>query len=360
MTWSFTIGRLFGSELRVHATFLLLLAWIGTAAWLEGGPAAAIVNVAFVLALFACVVAHEFGHALMARRFGIKTPDITLLPIGGMARLERIPEDPNQEIAVALAGPAVNLVLWLVLSIALGFGDSFASLAQIDNSARGFFERLAAVNLFLLVFNLIPAFPMDGGRVLRALLAVRLSRPQATKIAASAGQVIAFGFGYLGLTTGNPLLLLIAVFVFMAAMAESSHVALHDLARGHLAREAIITSYDSLEVDASMDVAEAALLRSTQTEFPVLASEGRLVGFLTKAAIVENANSDTPVSTVGDAMITDVPEVSLSDPLEAALDALQGSRAPVVAVTSRSGQFAGYITRENVGEWVVLSHGQHR
>lgn len=360
MTWSFTIGSLFGSELRVHATFLLLLAWIGTSAWLDSGPMDAIVNVAFVLALFACVVAHEFGHALVARKFGVKTPDITLLPIGGMARLERIPEDPRQEIAVALAGPAVNLGLWLVLSLILEFGNSVASLARIDDPAQGFIERLAAVNLFLVVFNLIPAFPMDGGRVLRALLAVRLNRSQATRIAASAGQVIAFGFGYLGLTTGNPLLLLIAVFVFMAAMAESSYVTLHDLTRGHLAREAIITSYESLEVDSSMGAAEAALLRSSQTEFPVLGSDGHLRGFLTKAAIVANANSDTATRSVGDAMISDVPEVKLNDPLEAALDALQESRASVVAVTSSSGQFAGYVTRENVGEWMILSRSQYR
>src|SRR6056297_3471320 len=115
MGWSFSIGRLFGSELRVHVTFFLLLIWIGAVAWSAGGMAAAAENVLFVAALFACVVAHEFGHALTARRYGIRTPDITLLPIGGLARLERMPEKPREEILVALAGPAVNVVIWLVL-----------------------------------------------------------------------------------------------------------------------------------------------------------------------------------------------------------------------------------------------------
>ncbi len=112
MTWSFPVGRILGTEVRVHATFFLLLLWIGVAGFLEGGSRDAIVSLLFILALFACVVLHEFGHALMARRYGISTPDITLLPIGGMARLERMPEKPAQEIAVALAGPAVNVAIW--------------------------------------------------------------------------------------------------------------------------------------------------------------------------------------------------------------------------------------------------------
>ena len=353
MTWSFTIGKLFGSEIKVHATFLLLLAWIGSAAWLAEGPSAALLNVVFVLSLFACVVAHEFGHALMARRFGVRTSDITLLPIGGMARLEKIPDEPGQEIAVALAGPTVNLGIWAVLTVFVGSG--VMPLAQIENTAHGFFERLAAVNLFLVLFNLIPAFPMDGGRVLRAVLQFRFGRARATQIAAAGGQLIAFAFGYLGLTTGNPLLLLIAVFVFLAAMAESSNVLLHDLARGYLARDAVITSYETLAPDASMDLAEAALLRSTQTDFPVLDPDGRLMGFLGKAAIVANANSHDHSRNVAAVMVQNVPDVKLTDPLELVLDKLQTSDNSIVAVTDRSGHFVGYITRQNIGEWMVLN-----
>lgn len=360
MGWSFSIGTVLGSELRVHATFLLLLAWIGTAAWLAEGPAAALLNVAFVVALFACVVAHEFGHALMARRFGVRTPDITLLPIGGMARLEKIPEAPGQEIAVALAGPAVNVVIWAGLTLFFGAGGNLAALAEIDDTGQGFLERLAAVNLFLAAFNLIPAFPMDGGRVLRAALALGLDRVQATRIAAAAGQAIAFGFGLLGLTTGNPLLLLIAVFIFFAAMAERSDVALHELARGHMARDAIITSFETLPPDAPMAAAEAALLRTTQAEFPVLDAQKRLVGVLTKAAVVANAQSEAPKRHIGDAMQTEVATLKLNDPLEAVLDLLQQPDTPIVAVADRAGHFVGYVTRENLGEWMVLSQGRRR
>jgi Zn-dependent protease/predicted transcriptional regulator len=360
MSWSFSIGTVLGSELRVHATFLLLLAWIETAAFASGGPIAALVNIAFVLALFACVVAHEFGHALMARRYGVRTPDITLLPIGGMARLEKIPEAPAQEIAVALAGPAVNIVIWGGLTLLFGAGDSLSALGAIDDTGEGFVARLAAINLFLAVFNMIPAFPMDGGRVLRAALAIGMDRVRATKIAATAGQAIAFGFGFLGLTSGNPLLLLIAIFVFLAAMAESSDVALHDLAKGFLARDAIITSYEALSPDASMKAAEAALLRTTQTEFPVIGPDQRIAGIVTKAAVVSNAQASHPKQLVEEAMVRDVASLKLTDPLEDALDLLQDADTPIVAVADKSGHFVGYITRQNIGEWMVLNQGRRR
>ena len=357
MSWSYSLGHLLGTEVRVHATFLLLLAWIGTAAWLSAGPSAALVNVAFVVALFACVVAHEFGHALMARRYGIATKDITLLPIGGMARLEKIPEDPGQEIAVALAGPAVNIVIWAVLTVGFGASASLTALFSIDDLQQGFFARLAAINLFLALFNMIPAFPMDGGRVFRAALAGVLGRVRATQVAAYTGQFIAFLFGYLGLVNGNPILLLLAVFVFLAAMAESSDVALHDVAKGVKARDAMITSFEALEADASIEVAASALLRTTQSEFPVLESDGALAGFLTKAAILGASGQGASITPVRDVMVTPIPSLALGAPLEHALDDLQRPEIPAVAVTGAKGDFIGYITRENIGEWAVLRRG---
>lgn len=354
MTWSFPIGRLFGSELRVHATFFLLLLWIGAAAYLDGGWQDAAVSVGFVLALFACVVAHEYGHALMARRFGIATPDITLLPIGGLARLERMPDDPREEILVALAGPAVNVVIWFVLVFVFGAGIDLGGLENLDDPSYGFFAKLAAVNLFLVVFNMIPAFPMDGGRVLRAGLAISLGRVRATQIAAFAGQAIAFVFGFLGLTGGNPLLILIAVFVFVAGMAESSDVELHDLAKGSLARDAMITTFEHLSPDEALHSAATALLRTTQVEFPVLTQDGRLVGFLTKTGIAQRAQSNDLSAPVSAAMVSDIPAVMLRDPLETVLDNLQRPEVPAVAVIDRTGVFLGYITRENIGEWMFL------
>ena len=359
MNWSYSIGKLFGSELRVHATFFLLLAWIGMSAWLAEGPNAAIVNVLFVVAVFACVVAHEYGHALVARRFGVRTPDIVLLPIGGMARLERIPEDPKQEIAIALAGPAVNIVIWTSLTLVLGAEASVMSLVELEDTGRGFIERLAAVNFFLAVFNMLPAFPMDGGRVLRSALAIRFDRVRATQIAAAAGQSIAFLLGLLGLVSGNLLLLLVAVFVFLAAIAESSQVTLLGLARGYAARDALITSYERLSPDASMQTAEALLLATTQSEFPVVDGDERLLGVLTKASIVANAKESAGRGSVVDAMLTQVPECKLTAPLQDVLELLQSPENPVVAVTNKHGHFIGYITRENVAEWMLLHEG-HR
>ncbi len=360
MTWSFPIGRLLGSELRVHATFFLLLAWIGAAAWMSSGLSAAIVNVGFILALFACVVAHEFGHALMARRYGIKTPDITLLPIGGMARLEKMPDEPGQEIAVALAGPAVNVVIWAVITLALGAQSGLGALQSLDDPAEGFLPRLAAVNLFLAVFNLIPAFPMDGGRVLRAVLATRLDRVRATRAAALAGQAIAFLFGFWGLTAGNPLLLLIAVFVFMAAAAESSDVALHASARGVPARDAMITNFETLLPDDTLEAAARSLVRTTQAEFPVVGSDGRLRGILTRSAIASGLQQGGAPQRVSAVMVSDVLQIRLEEPLEAALDGLAKPGAVAVAVTDRHGAFLGYITRENIAEWMIFRRREIR
>jgi stage IV sporulation protein FB len=360
MTWSFPVGRLFGSEIRIHATFFLLLLWIGAAAWMEGGLPAALSNVAFILALFACVVAHEFGHALTARRYGIATPDITLLPIGGLARLDRMPEKPGQEILVALAGPAVNVAIWAVLVIVLGAETRLDNLAAIEDAGTSFLGRLAAVNLFLALFNLLPAFPMDGGRVFRAVLSIPFGRIRATRIAAMGGQALAFLFGFLGLTSGNPVLVLIAIFVFIAASAESSDVMLRSLTRDVPARAAMITNFVSLAPDDSIQAASDSLLRTTQGEFPVVAADGRLAGILTRAAIFQALANGRPDMRVDEAMAPDVPSVILGAPLEDALNALSTSGAPAVAVTDPRGVMLGFITRENIGEWVVIAGTKRR
>lgn len=358
MAWSFRIGRLLGSDLRVHATFFLLIAWIGASGYIAGGWALAAESVAFVAALFACVLAHEFGHALMARRYGIATPDITLLPIGGLARLERLPEEPGREIAVALAGPAVNIAIWAVLA-----GVSGARLSDLADPEAGFVARLATLNLFLAVFNLLPAFPMDGGRVFRALLARQMGRVRATRRAAQTGQAVAVVLGLAGLAAGNPVLVLIAAFVFIAGNAEAQEVALRNLARMMPARAAMITRFEPLAPDDSLAAAEAALIRTTQHEFPVLKADGRLAGLLTRTALLAahaaqahaaRARSGGPPPRVADLMAREIPAVGLGAPLDAALDALHAG-APAVAVADAEGRFLGYITRENLGELMILS-----
>src|SRR5438874_2916816 len=225
MRWSWKIGRLAGINVHVHATFLLLILFILLAYWTEGHSLSlALSGVLFVLVIFGCIVLHELGHALTARRYGIQTRDIVLLPIGGVARLERMPEDPRQELRVALAGPAVNVVIATVIFVLLVAGGSPPTLKQLGNLrwvGGHFLTEVAVMNVWLVLFNLLPAFPMDGGRVLRALLATRLSYARATQIAATVGQGCAFIFGFLGLTSGNYVLVFIALFIYIGASQES-------------------------------------------------------------------------------------------------------------------------------------------
>src|SRR6185295_14663652 len=208
MAWSIPLLRVAGTEIRIHLTFLILLAWVGIDEYLAGGGNAALDAILFVIAVFACVVLHELGHALAARRYGIATPDITLLPIGGVARLSRFPDDPAQEVVIAIAGPLVNVVIAGIL-VALGGHIDFTGTLS-TGAVPDFLTRLATVNIFLVLFNLIPAFPMDGGRVLRALLTFGLGRQRATTIAARIGQALAFVFGFIGLMNANAILVFVA------------------------------------------------------------------------------------------------------------------------------------------------------
>lgn len=353
MAWSFTFGRLLGSELRVHVTFFLLLAWVGFTAYSSGGWSDATSNLVFVIALFACVLAHEFGHALMARRFGIETPDITLLPIGGLARLERIPEKPMQEVWVALAGPAVNIVIWLLL-VTLGANIPWEVNTRIDLPAPDLLDRLAYVNLLLALFNMIPAFPMDGGRIFRALLCLVLDRVNATRIAAVAGQFVALGLGFLGLSTSNPVLVLIAIFVFVAANAETQDVAVRAVSRRVQARDAMITEFHALSPSDTLDVVAQAVIHTTQHEFPVLDPDKNLLGFVTRNRLIAAMAGDHPRSDAASSIMeTDIPKVSLKTGLNSVLDALHKG-APAVAVCTKTGSMVGYITRENIGDLMIL------
>jgi Zn-dependent protease len=206
-SWNWKIGRIAGIDIRVHATFVLLLV-------LSGNPA-------FLLAIFGCILLHELGHALAARGFGIETLGITLLPIGGVAHLERMPTNPWHELVIAIAGPAVNLALAAAFLLALVLHAGIESLSGASLLGGGILESLLAANIMLGGFNLLPALPMDGGRILRALLALRLGHVEATATAATVGRVLAVILGIVGLAYGFPFVVVIAVFVFLAAGAEA-------------------------------------------------------------------------------------------------------------------------------------------
>jgi Zn-dependent protease len=232
MKWSWNLARVRGTDVKIHVTFVALLAWIALDGLASGGLASAFGSVTFIILLFGCVLLHEFGHVTAARVFGIRTPDITLYPIGGVARLERMPEKPVQELIVALAGPAVNVVIAGGLFLLLGAGVGLGGIKSLGDPGAALLARLAAVNIFLVVFNLIPAFPMDGGRVLRAVLALRMGFLPATRNAAKVGRALAIVFGIYGLFS-SPMLVFIAVFVYLAAGKELAAVELRERATQH-------------------------------------------------------------------------------------------------------------------------------
>jgi len=272
--------------------------FLGASHYAQGGQRAAVEGVLFISLLFACVLLHEFGHVFAARRYGVQTPDITLLPIGGVARLERIPEKPSEELVVALAGPAVNVVIAALLFLVLGGLPSMDDGTQVQNPGVGLLGRLAWVNITLVVFNLIPAFPMDGGRVLRALLAYRLGYTRGTRIAAGVGQAVAFALGLAGLFGGNPLLIFIALFVYMGAASEASAAQMRDAGRGMIASDAAETRFEGLSPTATVEDAVERLLRTSQHDFPVVDGGGGLRGVVTRDDMIRALREhgpDTPV-----------------------------------------------------------------
>jgi Zn-dependent protease len=219
MFTSLKLGKCFGIDLYVHSSFWLLPLFIAFSVMNQGAIVIAL-SVLMVLAVFGCVLLHELGHALAARGYGIATRHITLYPFGGVAALERMPSQPGREVAIALAGPAVNLVIAGALALGLWAGSNLIPNLHNNNDAFGFLETLMTANLVLFGFNLIPAFPMDGGRVLRALLATRMSRVRATTIAAGVGTVVAGIFVIAGVLLWEPMLLLLAAVVFFLGQAE--------------------------------------------------------------------------------------------------------------------------------------------
>ncbi len=306
-----------------------------------------------MLLLFACVTAHEFGHIFVARAFGVATPDVTLLPIGGVARLERIPEEPYQEFLVAIAGPLVNVAIAFGLVAVAGAHLNAGNLTSVENTQISMVDRLAAVNLFLALFNMIPAFPMDGGRVLRALLAHRLGFLRATEIAAAIGQWVAFALGFFGLLY-NPMLIFIAIFVYLAAASEAHSVALRSMSRGVPVGSAMMTQFATLTPQAHVDEAVQTLLRTSQSEFPVVDGDRKPVGLLGRSDLIRAVKERGPDARVEEAMTTPVPMLGHRRRLDEAFRILQEKSAPAVAIVDATGRLVGLVTPETIGEMMML------
>jgi len=353
MSWSLNIGKVAGTVVRIHLTFLLFLAWIFAASYAQGGAATAWDSLAFMVLLFLCVLLHEFGHIFTARAFGVTTPYVTLLPIGGVAQLDRIPEEPWQEFLIAIAGPLVTVAITVVLVAFAGATLQPAAAASVDNMHIPLLDRLAAVNLFLAVFNMIPAFPMDGGRVLRALLATRFGYVRATGIAAAIGQFVAFALGFIGLMY-NPILIFIAIFVYLAATSEAHMVALRAASRGVPVSHAMVTHFATLSPQAHLDEAVQTLLQTGQGEFPVVDGVGKPVGVLGRADLIRAIKTLGPDARIANAMTAELPTIGHRHCLEDAFKLLVQKTAPAVGVTDANGKLIGLVTSETIAEMLML------
>jgi Zn-dependent protease/predicted transcriptional regulator len=352
MKWSWKIGKLAGIDLYVHATFLLLLGWVAMSHWSAGKSLDTMVSgVVFILALFACVLLHELGHALAARRFGIATRDITLLPIGGLARLERMPEKPREELWVTLAGPAVNVIIAAALYIWLTLTSGWVPLGQLAVGAGPFLERILVANVYLVVFNLIPAFPMDGGRVLRALLATRMEYLTATQIAAGLGQGLAYVFGFIGLFT-SPFLLFIALFVWIGAAQEASAVQMKTAFAGTPIRAAMLTEFQVLKPSDTLADAVNLILQGSQQDFPVVEHSG-VIGILTRADLLVALAKHRKDHAVAPIMRRDFVVAAPTEMLDVVFRRLAECECHTLPVL-HDGRLLGLVTMDNLGEYLLI------
>jgi Zn-dependent protease/predicted transcriptional regulator len=352
MKSSWKIGTLAGIELRLHITFPLLPIFIGMLhyerrhAWSD-----AFIGVGFTLILFAIIVLHELGHALAARRFGIGTKDITLLPIGGVARLDRIPENPKQELIVALAGPAVNVVLALLFLIGSSALSGIPSLPNFDDFGSGVLEGLMWVNVYIIAFNMLPAFPMDGGRVLRAILAMRMNYVRATTIAATIGQGMAWLIGIAGLFS-NPFLVPIALFVWMGAAQEAGAVRMKSSLEGVTVDDVMMTDFRALTSSCTLARAVEHVLAGFQQDFPIV-EDNKPIGILTRSDLLTALAHQGRDASVVDAMQKNFCTARVGEPVTRALARLNDEACKTVFVL-RDGELAGVLSSENLGEYIMI------
>lgn len=351
MRWTWKLGTFAGIVVNVHATFLLLVAWVALAYWVQAHSVLAVLDgIVFTLLLFACVVVHEFGHAFAARVYGIRTRDILLLPIGGVSHLERIPSKPAQEFWVAVAGPATSTAIAVVLfAVAVGT-TGFQTGSGVGVAEGPMVERLMLVNVLLAVFNMLPAFPMDGGRVLRALLAMRFDYARATQIAAAVGQGLALFFGIIGLFY-NPFLVFIALFVWIGASQESGMAQMKAAISGVPVAAAMRTDIAAVAPDDSLERARDLALHHGQHDTPVVAGD-RIVGVLTRQDLLRGLAAG-PQSAVDDHMHRTFETAEASEMLDAALARLQTCQCQALPVV-HEGRLVGIINMDAIGEFLRL------
>ncbi|HLZ08318.1 MAG TPA: site-2 protease family protein [Chloroflexota bacterium] len=369
VTWSFKLFQIKGIDVKIHLTFVLILLWVAYDWGTSGGAGirgAAFGLVATIL-LFACITLHEIAHSLVALRFGIRVHDILLLPIGGVSQIEDMPDKPSQELAIAVAGPVVSFaiaaVLFGVLYLAGRPSSISLDLAQfsISPSWTGMLTYLAAANLLLGLFNILPAFPMDGGRILRALLAMRLDYAKATTIAASIGQALAVAFGLLGFISGYYLLIFVAIFVWLGAGQEGGQVQVRGILRDVIVEQAMTRGPLSLLVDDTLSRAIDLTLNSEQADFPVVdVDNGRVVGMLTRDDILRGVRTRGEAATIADTMRTTFPTAKPDESLYALQRRVLDEGGQALPVLDASGRLVGLLTAMDINEafWLLSARNE--
>lgn len=351
MKWSIPMGRVWGIPIRMHLTFILLLAWIAWLGWSVDGLRSSLWALALILCLFACVVLHELGHSIVAMRFGAHVRSVTLLPIGGVASMRSIPEKPYQELLVSLAGPSVNLVIALVLMVVRGGYHILGEQSVFPVSFGELVDALVNANLILAVFNLIPAFPMDGGRVLRSILALFLPFPRATAVAAVLGQILAVGFVLVGLTT-NPFLVLIGIFIFFGAESEDRTVRVRNMLRDVLVEDVMVTDFVNIGPGDTVARCLENVYHRKQEDF-VVEFEDRLVGVVARKDWLDALHSDGPQAKIENIMrrhfITVIPKTPLSRLYQDLWHLKQG-----VFPVMENRKLVGLLTTEDVSRFLMV------
>jgi Zn-dependent protease/CBS domain-containing protein len=342
--------KLFGVPVRLHFTFVLMLIFllfigIGDK---QSGPSTAI----YVVALFFSVLLHELGHTLVARRYGIKTIEIVMFPIGGISRPERQPK-PSEELPISFAGPLVNLLIAAALIGWLATQQGWVALEGLkEPTDANLAERIAAGNLALFLFNLLPAYPMDGGRILRSLLALHRPVEEATRIAASAGRGLAVLMGLAGLLWGNFMLIFVALFVYLGAFQEGVAAKGRIFTSGFAVSAAMITDFRTLTHGQTIRDAGNLLLSTSQHDFPVMHGES-IIGLLTRSALVQAMLNQGPDAYVSSAMAREFTRLSSEMPLTEALPQLAGPAACAL-VMDNDDRLVGMLTSEHLSEFIVL------
>lgn len=355
MKSNLNLGNVYGIKIKVHWTFFFLILWVVFDELKRGAKIDSILfNIVFVLAVFLCVVLHELGHALAAKRFGINTKKITLLPIGGMASLDKIPVSPKQEFLVVIAGPLVNILIAIILSFVISVQDiirlNFSEYLELLNgfTLKNFLFYLFIVNVGLVIFNFIPAFPMDGGGILRALLAIKMNRVKATQIASSIGQFIAVLFLLIGLIY-NPFIIFIALFIFLGAFSENQMV--QDLAviTGHTVEDAMILNITTFNPEDPIDLVVNKIISGTETNF-IVVKDKMVKGILYHQDIIANSNKNVMVK---DIMRTDFTTVKPTDSLKKIYQLIHNERNKFIPVIEDDKLF-GAIDSTNLNEYILL------